>query len=355
HGLSGRTLTNNTYVRIFIKMNIQNNRHKSLHDTLIRYPKFKELHNDIRECQEESQVANEPQCMSLEGVTGVGKSTLIRDYIKEFPRSETTGGIKIPILYVEMPSPVTVKTLAQTMLAYLGDPGWDKGTQPVLDARIIKFIKHCEVKLVVLDDFQHLIDSETEKILAKVSNWLKTLIKKSGVPFLVIGIDGKVEMILQSNDQLSRLFAVREKLSKFEWDASKPETIQSFAKFMVATEKVIGLRLPWCSNGDAELLFRLHYATDGVVANIMNLMRSARRAADTQGTEQLDLNILAAVYDKRLSKHVGRENPFHQPLDASFKVAQPKPKPNGRSNNGKGGKRGSGRKNDPSANDVLRT
>ena len=48
---------------------------------LIRYPRFKALHSDIRECQEMSRLANEPQCMSLEGVTGAGKSTLVQDYV----------------------------------------------------------------------------------------------------------------------------------------------------------------------------------------------------------------------------------------------------------------------------------
>lgn len=53
---------------------------------LIRYPRFKALHQDIRECQTMSRLANEPHCLSLEGVTGAGKSTLVRDYAALFPR-----------------------------------------------------------------------------------------------------------------------------------------------------------------------------------------------------------------------------------------------------------------------------
>ena len=56
---------------------------------LIRYPRFKALHTDIRECQELSRLTHEPQCMSLEGVTGAGKSTLVRDYVALFPRRRT--------------------------------------------------------------------------------------------------------------------------------------------------------------------------------------------------------------------------------------------------------------------------
>jgi folate-dependent phosphoribosylglycinamide formyltransferase PurN len=62
----------------------------------------------------------------------------------------------------------------------LGDPAAHTGNQSALNSRLIHFIKECAIKLVILDGFQYLIDSETEKILAKVSNWLKVLIKETG-------------------------------------------------------------------------------------------------------------------------------------------------------------------------------
>lgn len=96
----------------------------------IRYPRFKELHQYIRQCQELSRMAGEPQCMSLEGVTGAGKSTLVQDYARAFPRALTTGGMQIPVLCMETPSPVTVKGMAAAMLAQLGDPAAYRGTLP---------------------------------------------------------------------------------------------------------------------------------------------------------------------------------------------------------------------------------
>ena len=120
---------------------------------------------DIEECQELSKVAEEPQCMSLEGPTGAGKTTLIKDYARQFPRHETGPATLIPVFYLETPSPVTVKGLAQKMLEELGDPAAHKGNQPALNSRLIHLIRECGVELVILDDFQHLIDSETNKIL----------------------------------------------------------------------------------------------------------------------------------------------------------------------------------------------
>ena len=285
--------------------------------TLILYPRFNELHEDIQSCRELSQMAGEPQCMVLEGLTGAGKSTLVQAYAKAMPRYEVETGSKIPILYVETPSPVTVKGMASRILEELGDPTAYKGVSWAMDSRIIKYIKACEVQLVILDDFHHLIDRETNKILEKVSDWLKVIIKETGIPYLVVGIEGSVEPILRANSQLSRLFAFREVLRPFTWDPSDEETLKTFDHFIRYAEKSIG-----CVFTDEidrrELLARLYYVTDGVVGNIMNLMRFAALLARKKEKKILSLEILAIAYKKRLSKHIGKENPFSAPVNTSF-------------------------------------
>lgn len=277
---------------------------------LIRYPRFKMLHNDIRECQEMSQLANEPQCMSLEGITGAGKSTLVRDYVALFPRIEQTSGTRVPIFYAETPSPVTVKGMAATLLAQLGDPAANHGTLWSMNFRLIRLMVDCQVELVILDDFHHLIDKETNRILEQVSDWLKVLIKETGIPFLVVGIEGKVERILETNAQLSRLFALRQTLEPFRCDPSDENSLQEFARFVQYAEQVMGMPLP-VTLPRLELLYRLHYATEGVVGNLMNLLRYATWLTRQYNQEAITLPILAAAFDKRLAKHVKKKaNPF---------------------------------------------
>lgn len=280
---------------------------------LIRYPRFKALHNDIRECQEMSRLSNEPHCMSLEGVTGAGKSTLVRDYAALFPRTEETDGSRIPIFYTETPSPVTVKGMAVTMLARLGDPAAHYGTLWSLNARLIRLMVACQVELVILDDFHHLIDQATNRILEQVSDWLKVLIKETGIPFLVVGIDGKVERILEANSQLSRLFALRQTLEPFGCDPNNEASVQEFGRFISYAEQIIPLPLV-TALPRLELLHRLHYATEGVVGNLMNLLRYSAWLAQQQHQESISLPLLAAAFEKRLAKHIkGKDNPFQTP------------------------------------------
>ena len=285
---------------------------------LIEYPRFRELHTEIQLCQHLSKLAGEPHCMSLEGRTGTGKSTLVRTYAESFRRTQTREGTQVPVLYMEVPSPVGIKDFALTALQTLGDPAYDRGTRASMTHRLIGLLKDCEVELIILDDFQHLIDSETQHILAEVSDWLKYLIKETGVPFLVVGIEGKVEVILQANPQLSRLFAARETLRPFAWDVTQPQTIQDFSRFVAYVEQIVGKPLA-AEPRRVEWLYRLHYATEGIVGNLMNVMRFAAALSELQDRAQLDLPLLALAFQQRLSKHLpGKVNPFTLPASESF-------------------------------------
>ena len=280
------------------------------HSVFVFYPRLKELHQEICRCQSLSRIAGEPQCMALEGVTGSGKTTLIRRYAAEFPRQETVHGSVIPVFYLETPSPATVKIMASRMLEQLGDPAAYIGTIGPLNSRLIKLLKACQVELVILDDFHHLIDTETDRILAKVSDWLKVLIKETNIPFLVVGIEGKVDRILQANAQLSRLFAAREMLFPFVWQPGNQAAIQAFHVFVRTVEKSIGKQLEGTMQR-TELLYRIYYSTNGVVGNVMNLMRYAVMLAEESSLSVLSQSLLAQAFEKRLGKHMrGKVNPF---------------------------------------------
>lgn len=287
----------------------------------IRYPRFKELHKEIQRCQELSKSSLEPQCMSLEGESGAGKSTLVKDYTGMFPRYETENGIAIPVFYAEIPSPATVKSTASALLEQLGDPGANKGTLWSMNSRLVGLLKACRVELVILDEFSNLIDTETNHILTTVSDWLKMLIKQTGVPFLVVGIDGKVSRILKANNQLSRLFACREKIEPFIWDSEA--NIKNFSKFIQYAE--LAVELPLTTDvPKVEMLYRIYYATDGVVGNIMNLMRYAGLNAKEHERQTINLTDLSEAFRQRISDYLeNKVNPFLCGANESFSYPNP--------------------------------
>ncbi len=277
---------------------------------LIRYPRYKQLHEDIQQCRHLSLEAQEAQCMVLEGPPGAGKTTLVREYASAFPAIEGSEGRIIPVFYLETPSPVTVKGMAATMLGHLGDPAADKGTLWSMNYRLTHLLVACGVELVILDDFHHLIDAETNRILMVVSDWLKVLIKETGIPFLVVGIEGKVNQILTANPQLARLFAFRDTLHPFRWNLEDRTTIVEFRDFVDAAVAAIDMRLT-TELAEIDLLYRLYQATGGIVANVMNLLRQAHLLAVQAQHRAIELADLAAAFTRRLADHrVGVANPF---------------------------------------------
>jgi len=273
---------------------------------LIRYPRYKELHRAIGDCQRESSEASEPHCMSLEGVTGAGKSTLVRDYAAAFPRAHDDKGWISPVVYVVVPSPATIKTTGSAMLQELGDLTPFRGTTGSINNRIINLMMG-RVQLLILDEFHHLIDAKTQHVLVKVSEWLKYVIKEAGTSFLVVGIEGAVEKVLDSNPQLSRLFAVRETLRPFRWD---DEGQIEFSRFVQKVEVVTGVPLP-AGTSRGELMRRIFYATDGVIAHVMNLMRDAATRARSKGMRELDLAVLFLAFEHALARYLKEKaNPF---------------------------------------------
>jgi len=280
---------------------------------MVVYPRLVELYDDIQECCLLSVQTREAHCMALEGPSGAGKSWMIRNFIREYPRCEHPHHTEVPVFYAEIPLPATIKDTASKMLEALGDPGFEKGTLGGMTRRLVGLLGSCQVQLVVLDDIHHLIAADTDRVLETVAGWLKTLIKTTRIPFVVIGVEGRVTRVLKSSAELSRLFAVREKLEPFSWDASKPETLETLDSFVDRIEKLIGVEfspeLP-----REEWLARLHYATDGIVSWLMEMLLAAKlrspRSAEGCSTV-LTRDSLERAFRKRMSHVVEHKvNPF---------------------------------------------
>ncbi len=285
---------------------------------VIRYPHFQKLHEQIQECLQMRYITGEPHCMSLEGPTGAGKTTLIMDYLSHLPRTEVNFGTQIDALYVPVPDNPTIKTMVAQMLEYLKDPAYDK--MPRLweaKSRLKHFIRQCQVKLILLDDFQHLIRSNYTH-MQDLSEWLKALIKETGVCMIVVGTEGAVEAVLDSNQQLSRLFAAREILPAFVWDDNDEESVRIFAALISKAEETLDMPID-DEQERVELLGRIYYVSNGVMGNVMNFLRLANLLALKAGKERIDQECMDEAFERRLKKHMkSKSNPFKHRLSKPF-------------------------------------
>jgi len=276
------------------------------------YPRWQAIYNRIEECHKNQAYAAEPPCLLIAGPTGAGKTKMVEQYQLRYPGTTTQFGKKVPILFGSIPSSATISSLLTALLKGLGDPRPDRGTIDGKTLRLTSLIDDCGVTLFVLDELQHFYDQDSNRILLNVSNWLKTLIKDTGVACVLVGLQGQANQVVDANPQLARLFGDPEILTPFRWDYSAPETIIEFRMFLLQLQKLLPLRESAQSKlAVVDRAIRCFVATDGLMAHIMKLIRGATAMALLQGQEYLTDELLSEAFVKYLApKRRDIPNPF---------------------------------------------
>lgn len=287
--------------------------------------------------------------MLITGTKGAGKTTLIEWYASNFPIRESPEKRIVPVLVVTVPSPATVKGLGSAMLEALGDPAADKGTVSSITLRLRKYIRDCEVELIILDEFQHFDDRQTKNVLKTISDWLKNLINETHRPITLVGMPG-CESVLENpgNEQLKRRFSSREEILPFAWGTS--EHILEFRQLLKGIDDAMPL-LKDSHLADFKTAYLIHSATDGVINYLMKLLRWAARMAIETGAEQIDYSILAHAYEERLARDFPkRTNPFNPKVGADQRPTAKRATPATGATN----KRVKARQRKPSMSEVLK-
>jgi type II secretory pathway predicted ATPase ExeA len=265
---------------------------RALDDVHVLYPHFVRLVDRIGYCHRLSKVARDLQCLLVEGSQGLGKTTLCRYYRQLHPPRRTSRGATVPVLVCGITAPASVKTVAGDLLDALGDPMCERGTSEARTRRLHGFLRDCGVEIILLDEFQHLIDSDSDRVLSGVADWLKCLMNVARIPVVLLGMPG-CERILRANGQLDRRFAFRERMMPFAW--SPDGGAREFAQFLRSLEK----HLP----GDdvrpltsADRPARVFAATAGVPAHVKRLITNALLVAQARGEDAITEADLGEAY-----------------------------------------------------------
>jgi len=278
----------------------------------VLYPRWQAILAEIEDCHTRHTIAAEPPCLLLVGPSGAGKTTLTESYAARFPARMTDTSIQRPVLHTTIPSTATIKNLAMELLYALGDPRYDKGTIGSMSKRVVNFLSDSQVELLILDELQHFVDRDSQKVLQNASNWLKTLIKDHELKMacVLVGLEHEANQVVDANPQLARLFGDAFVLDPFTWDEGTPATIQEFRILLKELEKLLPLNEP-SHLVNRERAWRCFVASNGIISYLMALIRRATSLALKRGQEHLDDTLLAEAFDQRLAgKRRGIANPF---------------------------------------------
>lgn len=248
------------------------------------------IRNHLDRLMHQRSVGTSARLTLLLANTGCGKTSAIQDFL-----AQSEGDFRTKALYVSLPVPCTIKAMTSEMLRQLGDPLCDRNTTASRNSfRIIHQLKQQGKLLLIIDEFQHLIDHDRDKVQRQTTDWLKTLLDRAGVPVVCVGLPNSLE-IIRSNSQLERRTTKVIYLPAFIWDNGEQTT--RFRVFLHVYESALPFTAP--SNLSAlPMAAALHRASDGLVGRISQLIGEATLVSMTRadGQDCLTWKDFAAAY-----------------------------------------------------------
>lgn len=299
---------------------------EEIKDKLIRFrsafigsPYLKAVLKELDECRELSKLGGDPECMIVTGDTGAGKTSLINKYLELNARKDSYEGTVIPVLSTTLPGEANSVALFQQILTDLGHPYPFESSNEVQLRKQIKDLAHnCRLELIIVDEFQHLIERKSQKILQETANSIKSLIVDTKIPMALFGMPYS-SVILDSVSQLASRFERRRMLSPFR--ISTNEERNKYLILLSFFEDLMNLPEP--SNFKSEDMFRRLYAySSGNLKKLKNLLNAAYKAALENGELYISKQRLAEEAISRSSTLEEKNNPFLLPMD-KLKVIEP--------------------------------
>jgi len=194
-------------------------RKEIISEIIVFHPRMKTILDKLISCTIASAHTREPQCMIVTGPAGVGKTTLIESLKDNLSSSNDFCKKSIPIVSIEIPEKATIDIITQAFLENLGDPMSYRGGLSEKKSRVIKLLIARNVKVVIIDEFQNVIDKKTQKAVFHISNYIKSLINQTKIPYFLFGMESSIRVLEEDpEDQLRQRFSVRRSLEPFKWD-----------------------------------------------------------------------------------------------------------------------------------------
>jgi hypothetical protein len=290
------------FVSMTIKQKID-----AIHRIKIKHPKIRFILKKMERCHKSSERAGDPEHLFITGNQGLGKTTLCKIYLKRYPRIQCNTDDRIPVLYARTPPLASIKNLASTLLAVIGDPKADKGTTLNMTTRLRKYVTNCGIKLIILDEFQHFSIRSTQANLYKTADWLKSFIEDTNTPLALIGLP-ESKQILTENRQLNRRFYHRCEILPYDWH--NPLDKKDFHGLLYTIDQSLPFTDP-LNLASGDMPARFFFASDGIIGNLMKLIRFAAQVAVENGHSIIKNETYVRVFQEQIHPEMpGKENPF---------------------------------------------
>lgn len=196
-------------------------------DSIVMHSQVKVIFNDFDELRQNRLFQRDQQCMLLTGDAGVGKSHVINSYKKSVLATQNSSRDTIPVLVSRISSGKGLDaTLIQilTSLDLFGSSQRNKrGYKTDLNIKLVEALKRAQVELLIINEFQQLIEFKSREERQRIANGLKEISEEAKVPIVLVGMP-YAEIIAEEPQWASRLVRKR----KLEYFSLKNEKARKY-------------------------------------------------------------------------------------------------------------------------------
>lgn len=255
---------------------------------ICHHRQFKNALEGIQQCMDQSHIERRHLGCFLVGEGGVGKSTickLIKFNNKEYRVTENNvSRLIVPVFYLPVPSPITIKSLTIRMLEELGCID-QSGTTEQLNYRLRTLLKECKTQLIMLDEFHHIYSDSAKKnrTSENVANWIKTLGDETRICICLVGLP-KIKANLLLDPQMERRYIQEFKLDSLSINSNEISSLQLFLR-QVEAYLITSLNIKFQpSLVSSEMIRDIDLATSGFQSFIIELIHHSCLSALNRGS-----------------------------------------------------------------------
>jgi hypothetical protein len=283
-------------------------------DCIVLHPQIKTIFNDFDELRVNRNLQSDQQCMLLTGDTGVGKSHLINHYKKRTLASQNYGRESMPVLVSRISSgkglDATLTQMLMDLELFASHQRKSRGYATDLRKKLVDNLIRANVELIIINEFQELIEFKTIQKRQLIANALKYISEEAKVPIVLVGMPW-AEQIAEEPQWSSRLVR-RRKLEYF--------SLKNDRKYFLEYLGGLAKHMPFSEPPKLESLqfsIPLFAASRGENRILKHLLLEALKIALSNNSDTLNCEHLSEAYSQIFNIDVKDKeslNPFKQPV-----------------------------------------
>lgn len=224
----------------------------------------------------------------LIGWTGAGKTTLIEEFHRRHPDTETAFGVQKPIILATLPNKATERGVVVAILKAMGYALNGRYNKDDIADEIAEKAQLLGTKMIIVDEAQHLMRGK----VVDNANFLKSLRQRLSCELVLSGLP-ELENLKFVDAQLTRRNNPVSNLSQYSLTDGKER--RQFLEILNRTELALGLPAP-SELATPDLARRIYAASDGLIGIVSKLLSEALELALELGADRINKGLLAQVF-----------------------------------------------------------